>query len=80
MVVTDFYFKGGAMIMTYIKHTTKNGTVKFYPIKENNIYVLCDCCKQMVKLRDPSSDFEAILSVGCSIEEISICDDCLDRL
>ena len=40
--------------MLYVKHVTKSGKEKFFPVLDNNVYVFCDRCEQMVLIPDPA--------------------------
>lgn len=44
----------GGIDMLYVKHVTKSGKEKFFPVLDNNVYVFCDRCEQMVLIPDPA--------------------------
>lgn len=44
----------GGIDMLYVKHDTKSGKEKLIPILDNNVYVFCDRCEQMVLIPDPA--------------------------
>ena len=62
--------------MLYVKHVMKSGKEKFFPILDNNVYVFCDRCEQMVLIPDPAGYIYELGSCSDSIRNADLCDAC----
>ncbi len=64
--------------MLYTLETNRDG-IHFYPIREDNVYVLCKCCHRFVQIHDPAGAIAEIGSIGVTIEAFDKCDECIDK-
>ncbi len=62
--------------MLYVKHVTKSGKEKFFPILDTNVYVFCDRCEQMVLVPDPAGYIYELGACSDSIRNADLCDAC----
>lgn len=65
--------------MLYVKSVGENGKDTFHPIKDNNVYILCKKCGQMVPVHEPAGFLYELGACASSIEAADICDACLDK-
>lgn len=64
--------------MLYVKHVTKKGKEKFYPIRDNNVYVFCERCEKMVYISEPHGYIYELGACSDSIENDHLCDECFE--
>ena len=62
--------------MLFIKHTYESGKTRLFPIKNDNVFVLCDYCGEMVPVPDPAGFIYESGACGSSIEAPELCDRC----
>ena len=62
--------------MLYVKHVTKSGKEKFFPVLDNNVYVFCDRCEKMVLIPDPAGYIYELGACSDSIRNADLCDAC----
>lgn len=65
--------------MLYAKIIGKNGKEVFHPIKDDNVYILCKKCGEMVPVSEPAGFLYELGACASSIEAADICDACLDH-
>lgn len=65
--------------MLYVKNVDLGGRIVFSPIRDNNIYLLCERCGRMVPINDPAGFFYELGAVS-SFDRVNTCDDCYDEL
>ena len=62
--------------MLFIKHTYESGKTRLFPIKDDNVFVLCDYCGEMVPVPDPAGFRYESSACGTSVEGPELCDNC----
>lgn len=62
--------------MLFIKHTYESGKTRLFPIKDDNVFVLCDYCGEMVPVPDPVGFMYESGACGASVEGPELCDNC----
>ena len=59
--------------MLYIKNEGE-----FYRIRDDNFYVFCDRCGEMIPIPDPAGYFYELGASASSLEVPHLCDHCMD--
>ena len=62
--------------MLYVKHVTKSGKEKFFPVLDNNVDVFCARCEQAALIPDPAVYIYVFGRCSDSIRNADLCDAC----
>ena len=65
--------------MLYVKVELGDGGYHFVPLKDDNVYVLCERCNNMVSIDEPAGYFYEIGAYGGSLDNEHLCDECLRK-
>ena len=66
--------------MFFIRQDLGKGEADYIPVRDDNVYLICDWCGGKIQLEDPMADFAEFCSAGYGFDSDLYCDKCQQKI